>query len=107
MWEGLMRRDANLYYEAGDAVRRFDSRSWVGSLQGPTMVIVNTKDQLMPPRAQYELASFFRVDDVREIPGGRHEAIMNRGDEYVKLINEFADAGTRSDEAASGSDGEE
>jgi 3-oxoadipate enol-lactonase len=91
MWEGLMRRDPNLYFEAGAAVRRFDARPWIGSLPMPVRVIVNTDDQLMPPRVQYELASYFADDGIAEIAGGRHEAIMNRADEYVKLIGEFAE----------------
>lgn len=91
MWEGLMRRDANLYYEAGHAVRRFDSRSWLATLDVPTLVIVNSDDQIVPPVAQYELASFFDDDDVAVLDGGRHESIMNRPDEYVKLIAEFAE----------------
>ena len=97
MWEGLMRRDANLYYEAGNAVRRFNSRPWIDALEMPTMVIINTADQLVATRAQYELASYFRDEDVAEIHGGRHESIMNRADEYTKLIGEFADQvpGTR------------
>ena len=91
MWEGLMRRDANLYYEAGSAVRRFDSRPWIGSLEVPAMVIVNTDDQIVPTRFQHELASYFSDDDVAVIPGGRHEAVMNRAEEFLKLIAEFAD----------------
>jgi pimeloyl-ACP methyl ester carboxylesterase len=91
MWDGLMRRDPNLYFEAGAAVRRFDARPWIGSLSMPVRVIVNTDDQLMPPRAQYELASYFPDEDVVEVAGGRHESIMNRADEYAKLIGEFAD----------------
>lgn len=90
MWEALMRRDANLYYEAGNAVRRFDARRWIDVIEVPTMVIVNTADQLVPPSAQYELASHFRDEDVVEIRGGRHESIMNRADEYVRIISEFA-----------------
>ena len=91
MWEGLMRRDPNLYYEAGDAVRRFDSRLWISSLDMPVLVIVNTEDQLVATPAQYELASYFSDESMAEIAGGGHESIMNRADEFVKLIGEFAD----------------
>ncbi len=91
MWEGLMRRDANLYYEAGSAVRRFDSRPWIGDLRVPAMVIVNSDDQIVPTRLQIELASHFTDEDVAVIESGRHESVMNRADEYVKLIAEFAD----------------
>lgn len=92
MWEGLMRRDANLYFQAGDAVRRFDSRPWIGSLRTPAMVIVNSDDQLMPPAMQYGLATYFGEDAVAVIDGGRHESVMNRADEHAKLITEFVDS---------------
>ena len=91
MWEALMRRDPNLYFEGGSAVSRFDSRRWIASLDVPTMVIVNTDDQILPPRVQYELASFFEDDDVVELEGARHESVMNRSDDYVKLVGEFVD----------------
>ena len=91
MWEALMRRDPNLYYEAGSAVRRFDSRQWIDSLDTPTMVIINTHDQIVPPPVQYELASFFTDGDIVEIVGARHESVMNRADEYVKAVVEFVD----------------
>lgn len=90
MWEGLMRRDPNLYYEAGDAMRRFDSRPWISSLPMPVLVIVNTEDQLVATATQYELASYFSDESIAEIASGGHESIMNRADEFVKLIGEFA-----------------
>ena len=92
MWEGLMRRDANLYHAAGSAIRRFDSRQWVGGLPMPVMVIVNTNDRILLTRTQYELASLLSESDLVEVVGGGHESIMNRADEYVKLVGEFADA---------------
>jgi 3-oxoadipate enol-lactonase len=92
MWEGLMRRDANLYFLAGDAVRRFDSRPWIGSLAMSAMVVVNADDQLMPPAMQWGLASYFDDDAVVALEGARHESIMNRADEHAKLINEFVDS---------------
>jgi pimeloyl-ACP methyl ester carboxylesterase len=87
----LLRRDPTLYYEAGAAVWRFDSRPWVGRLRVPAMVIVPTEDQLVPPSAQYELASLLDGAEVVELVGGRHEAILNRGDEIVKAIERFVD----------------
>lgn len=92
MWEGLMRRDATLYYYAGDSVTRFDSRPWVAGLGIPTMVVIPGGDQLMPLEAQRELAALFPPESVVEIEGGRHESIMNRAAEYVKLISDFREA---------------
>lgn len=90
MWEGLMRRDANLYYEGGRAMSKFDSSEWVGNLGIPTRVIVTTADQLMPPIAQYQLGSLVGEQHIDEIRGGRHESIMTRADEFVRLIVRFS-----------------
>ena len=54
-------------------------------------MIINTHDQIVRPRVQYELASFFSDDDAVEIVGARHESVMNRADEYVKAVAEFVD----------------
>lgn len=89
MINGLMRRDASLYYEAAAAVWRFDSRDWVGKLGRPALVIIPTEDQLVPPAAQYELAELMEGVEVLELVGGRHEAILNRADEIAKAVSGF------------------
>lgn len=90
MWESLMRRDPTLYAEMGLAVFHFDSRPWIGRLKLPTMVIIPTDDQMIAPRAQYELASLVADADIVELVGAGHEAVMNRADELVKHIADFA-----------------
>ena len=57
MHQALIKRDADLYYEIGAAVWRFDSRDWVGRLPQPAMIIVPTADEVVPPETQYKLAS--------------------------------------------------
>lgn len=90
LWENLRHRDATLYYEAGFAAWRFDSRSWVGDVRIPTLVIITTADQIVPSRTQYDLAAHVHEPDVVELVGARHESILDRPDEYVKLITDFA-----------------
>lgn len=90
LWENLRHRDPTLYYEAGYAAWRFDSRSWVGRLRVPTLVIITTSDQIVLPRTQYELATLLHEPEVAELVGARHESILGRADEYVKLIAAFA-----------------
>lgn len=90
MHQGLVRRDANLYYEIGAAVWRFDSRSWVGGLQLPILVLINTEDQVVPPEAQYELAGLLSDAAVVEIVGGFHESVMNRAEEVAEAVAGFA-----------------
>jgi len=90
LWEHLMDRDPTLYYEAGAAVWRFDSRPWVGSLACPTMVVVTTDDRLVPPRNQYELLSLLPEASAHEVLGAGHEAILTRPEEFIDLIETFA-----------------
>jgi 3-oxoadipate enol-lactonase len=90
MYAALMRRDATLYYEVGGAIWRFDATGWVGSLAMPAMVVIPTRDQVVPPEAQRELAALLPDPKVVEISGGRHEAVLNRCDEFVRLLTEFA-----------------
>jgi len=90
MRTGLLRRDPTLYYEAGAAVWRFDSRPWLGGVLAPALVIIPTDDQLIPPAAQYELVSLLRSAGVVELVGGRHESVLNRPDEIIKAVDGFA-----------------
>jgi pimeloyl-ACP methyl ester carboxylesterase len=90
MWENLRHRDPTLYYEAGHAAWRFDSRSWVGTLDVPVLVIVTTADQVVLPAAQRVLVEHLADPEVAELVGARHESILQRPDDYVKLITAFA-----------------
>ena len=89
MHEALIRRDPDLYYEIGAAVWRFDSRSWVGKLPQPKMVIIPTADEIVPPETQYELASLLPDAELVELEGGLHESVLNRPAEYIDAISRF------------------
>lgn len=86
----LMRRDPTLYYEAGHAALRFDARPWVGRIRVPTMVIIPTRDQVVVPAAQYDLAARLPNATVIELSGARHESIINRAEEYAAAVSGFA-----------------
>jgi len=90
MWEALMRRDAALFYEAGFAAWRFDNRRLVSGINVPTMVIIPTADQVVPPRTQYELAGLLDDPEIVELHGARHESILSRPREYVEALTRFA-----------------
>lgn len=90
IWEKIMDRDPTLYYEAGNAVRRFDSRGWVGKLKVPKLVIIPTEDILVPPASQYELASLLDECEVVELVGANHDSILTRPDDYSTAIERFA-----------------
>ena len=90
MWEGLMRRDPALFYEAGFAAWRFDNRRMVGRIDVPTMVIIPTADQVVPSRTQYELASLLDEPEVVELHGARHESVLSQPTAYIEAIGRFA-----------------
>jgi pimeloyl-ACP methyl ester carboxylesterase len=90
MWEGLMRRDPALFYEAGFAAWRFDNRKAVGRIDVPTMVIIPTSDQVVPARTQHELASLLDGPEVVELRGARHESILSDPAAYIEAIGRFA-----------------
>lgn len=43
--------------QAGRAISRFDARAWAGGLAIPTVVVLTTRDRLVPPRKQRALAA--------------------------------------------------
>ena len=82
-------RDADLYWMAGSAVNRFDARPWIEKLRHPTLVIINTEDQLMFAELQYELASLLHDPEVVELVGARHEAPLTHAGHMIRAIEKF------------------
>jgi len=74
LWEETHRRNIETGSHATLALMRFDSREWVGRLEQPTLVIIPTLDQLVPPAWQYELAGLLGDPEVVELVDARHEA---------------------------------
>jgi len=91
IWEALLKRDPTLYYESGNAVWRFDARSWVGTLETPALVIIPAADAVVRASTQRELAELLIDSEVVELEGSGHEAILSRPDEFAAAIAEFAD----------------
>jgi len=89
LWQALMDRDPDLYYEAGFAITRFDSTEWIGRIDVPALVIVPGRDQLIPPGAQRETARMLPNASLVEIPGARHEAVLTHADRVAAEILGF------------------
>jgi hypothetical protein len=89
LWEETHRRDADAGAQASLALLRFDSRPWVGSLEAETLVIIPTKDQLVPARWQYELVGALGDAKVVELVGVRHEAPWTHAERVVDEISAF------------------
>lgn len=100
IWEALLARDPTLYYECGNAVWRFDSRSWVGSIDMPTMVVIPDQDRVVAVRTQRDLVDRLPNPVVVEIAGAGHESILTRGDDYVVAIDAFFGNPSRADAGA-------
>ena len=89
LWQILLDRDTDLYFEAGFAILRFDARDRVGRIAIPTLSIVPTDDQLIPAREQYDTAKRIPGSQLVELVGARHEAILTHSDDIAKAIEEF------------------
>jgi pimeloyl-ACP methyl ester carboxylesterase len=76
----LMRHSARDVAEAGRELGRFDSRSWLGSVQVPAAVVVTSKDSAVSPRKQRELAGALHAN-LFEAPID-HLEVTTRGDLY-------------------------
>jgi pimeloyl-ACP methyl ester carboxylesterase len=88
LWQILLDRDTDLYYESGFAILRFDARDRIGRLDIPIRSIIPTSDQLIPANHQRETARIAGADVV-ELEGARHEAVMTHPGEVTKAIAEF------------------
>jgi pimeloyl-ACP methyl ester carboxylesterase len=76
----LMRHSANDIAEAGRELGRFDSRPWAPSVSAAVAVVLTTRDELVPPRKQRELAEAYRAQ-VFEAPV-RHIELVVHADKY-------------------------
>lgn len=90
MRAALLRRDPTLFYEAGHAAWRFDSRPWVGRLPQPAMIIITTADRIVEPVAQRVLAGLMDSAEIVELSGANHDSILSDPGVYVDAIKRFA-----------------
>ena len=91
LWSTLMSRDPDLNYRAGAAIARFDARPWVHEVQAPTLVIIPTRDQVIPTSFQYEMAHDLPDCRVVELLGARHEAALTHAREVAEAIIQYLD----------------
>ena len=88
LWQVLLDRDIDLYYEGAFAILRFDVTDRIRGLDIPVRSIIPTRDQLIPPEHQRQTAQITGAEVV-EIDGARHEAVLTHSDEIAKAIAEF------------------
>jgi len=75
---------------AGRALSRYDARPWAGQLDIPAVVLVTTRDRLVRPVKQRELAEALRAS-VLEIHAD-HDLPLVKGGEYARLTRLAVDA---------------
>ena len=77
----LMRHSAADIAEAGRELGRFDSRPWAHTVQAPVAVALTSRDELVSPSKQHELAAAYRAQvfeaPVRHIELGIHAEKYN------------------------------
>jgi len=74
---------------AGRALSRYDARPWAGQLNVPAAMLVTTRDRLVRPARQRELAEVLHAC-VLEIDAD-HDLPLVKGDEYAKLTRRTVD----------------
>lgn len=89
LWEETHRRNPDAGAQATLSLLRFDSRSWAGSLSQPALVIIPTRDFLVPPAWQHQLAQLLGRPEVVEIPGARHEVVWTHPEKIAGAIEAF------------------
>ncbi|MGF1616766.1 MAG: alpha/beta fold hydrolase [Acidimicrobiia bacterium] len=89
LWEETHRRDVDAGAQATLAMVRFDSRDWLGKLEVETLVVIPTRDQLVPVAWQYQLASLLKSPTVVELVGARHEVPWVHPERLAEEIERF------------------
>jgi pimeloyl-ACP methyl ester carboxylesterase len=89
LWEETHRRDPDAGAAASLALFRFDSRNHLDEILAPTLVVIPTRDQLVPPSWQRELASKIKDAKAVEVKGGHHELPWSHPTELGQLLKAF------------------
>jgi len=80
----LSRGSARDLAEAGRELGRFDSSGWSGELPQPRAVIVMSRDRLVPPRKQHDLARALGVEPV--LLDADHDACSSAPRAFVRAL---------------------
>lgn len=89
MWEETHRRDPDAGAAASMALFRFDSREWVSDIAKKTLVMIPTKDQLVPVKWQEDLAGRLRDVETVYLQNARHEVVWTHPEEISKSMLAF------------------
>ncbi|MDY7102625.1 MAG: alpha/beta hydrolase [Actinomycetota bacterium] len=87
-WEQVevSRHDPAALIEAAAAIGRFTSHDWIGDVDVPTAVVVNTADTTVPTHRQHKLAA--SIPDARTFTvDGDHRVIGNDPKQYAPVLS--------------------
>ncbi|MDH4144067.1 MAG: alpha/beta hydrolase [Acidimicrobiia bacterium] len=79
--------DPRAFLDAGAAIGRFSSHSWIGEVDVPTAVLVNTADVTVPAARQHRLAAAVPRARCFEIDGDHHVCVA-RPERFVPVLLE-------------------
>jgi pimeloyl-ACP methyl ester carboxylesterase len=89
LWEETHRREPDAGAAASLALFRFDGRPHLASITAPTLVVIPTRDQLVPVSWQEDLASLIKGSRIERIEGARHEVPWSHAEQLAKVLGEF------------------
>lgn len=89
LWEETHRRDPDAGAAATFALLRFDARPWLAQIDVPTLVVIPTRDQLVPVKWQYELVTRLVNCQVLQMEGARHELPWSHPKELATALIDF------------------
>jgi len=89
LWEETHRRDPEAGAAASLALLRFDSRGWITRLRQPSLVVIPSRDQLVPVSWQYAMAAALPGARVVEVSGARHEVPLTHPCEIAQSVESF------------------
>lgn len=89
--EAMASHDWLAIIEAGREIGRFDSRPWASEIDVPTSVVVTTRDRVVPPARQYELAAAIPGASVHPVAGD-HAVCLAHCDELAPALVSAVDA---------------
>lgn len=82
----LMRHSARDVAEAGRELAKFDSRPWLRKLDVPSACVLTSRDDLVPPKSQHELAAALEAE-IFDAPI-RHMQVTTAGEKYNRPLLE-------------------
>jgi pimeloyl-ACP methyl ester carboxylesterase len=86
----MRRGDPGAYIEAGRALSRFDARPYAARLAVPAAMVITTRDRLVPPAKQHQLA---RAVDAEVVElAGDHLCTWFQPDEFATVLRRAVDS---------------